>query len=111
MSELTLLVVLRPASGASLPAGGLTSATLPAGAPEPQDAARVREHLAGRGFDLGPLVGISFSITGTRELAREVFGDVPAVGSVSLERLPADVRRPVLAIEAEAPPDFGPSSF
>ena len=111
MSELTLLVVLRPASGAPLPAGGLTSATLSAGAPDPQDAARVREHLAGRGFELGPLVGISFSITGTRELARDVFGEVPAAGAVSLERLPEDVRRRVLAIEAEAPPDFGPSSF
>jgi hypothetical protein len=111
MSELTLLVVLRPASGAPPPAGGLTSATLAAGVPDPQDAARVREYLAGRGFELGPLVGISFSITGTRELARDVFGKVPTAGAVSLKRLPANVRRHVLAIETEAPPDFGPSSF
>ena len=111
MSERTVLVVLRPSSGAPLPPGGLTSATVHAGAPDPQAAERVRSHLAGRGFDLGPLVGISFSITGTRELIRQVFGDVPDAGALPLDRLPEDVRRLMLAVEAEAPPDFGPNSF
>ena len=111
MSELTLLVVLRAASGAQLPPGGVTSGTLAAGVPGPKDTERVRAYLAGRGFDLGPLVGISFSITGTRELAHGLFGDIPKAGPVSLERLPDDVHRRVLAIEIEAPPDFGPRSF
>ena len=111
MSDLTLTVVLRPAGGGDLPPGGPTTANLGDTAPDPQAVARVRRFFAGRGFALGAFVGNAFSITGSPELARDVFGDVPDVGALSLHRLPDDVRGDVLAVEAEPPLDFGPVSF
>ena len=107
----TLTVVLRPASGEDLPAGGLTARTLPGAAPDAAAAERVRALFAARGFDVGQLVGIAFSITASSDVARQTFGSVPEVGSLSLERLPPDIREHVLAVEAEPPLDFGPTSF
>jgi hypothetical protein len=106
---LTLTVVLRPASGEDLPAAGLTSQTVAGAAPDPAAAERARALFAARGFEVGQLVGIAFSITAPIEVAREVIGEVPDVGSLPLDRLPADIR--LLAIEAEPPLDFGPTSF
>jgi hypothetical protein len=103
----TLTVVLRPGSGAALPAGGLTAGTIAANAPDPEAAARVRSFFADRGFAVGPLVGIAFSITGP---AAEVFGRVPEAGSLPLERLPEDVSEHLVAVEAESPLDFGGAS-
>lgn len=109
----TLTVVLRPGSGAALPPGGLTADNVAAQAPDPAAAARVQRFFSERGFELGALVGNGFSITGPQALAVDVFGDVPEVGTLSLERLPADVREQLVAIEAEPPLDFGgePGSF
>ena len=111
MSDLTLTVVLRPAGGGDLPPGGPTTANLDDTAPDPQAVDRVRGRFAGRGFELGAFVGNAFSITGSPELARDVFGDLPDVGSLPLERLPDAARRDILAVEAEPPLDFGPGSF
>lgn len=109
--SVTLTVVLRPAGGGTLPPGGTTTQNIDATAPDPQAVARVRALFAGRGFALGAFVGNAFSITGPPELAREVFGDVPEVGSLPLDRIPADVRSDILSVEAEPPLDFGPPSF
>jgi hypothetical protein len=109
--HVTLTVVLRPADGGELPPDGVTVETLAQNAPEPQAVAQVQSFFAGRGFEVGPLVGIAFSITGPRQLAVKVFGDLPEVGALPLDRLPDDVREPILSVEAEAPLDFGPPSF
>lgn len=111
MSDRTLTVVLRPMSGEDLPPGGLTSQTVARFLPDADAAERVRALFAARGFDVGRLVGIAFSITAPQDAVRQLFGSVPDVGSLPLDRLPADVREHVLAIEAEPPLDFGPTSF
>ncbi|MBA3746647.1 MAG: hypothetical protein H0W96_04030 [Solirubrobacterales bacterium] len=108
---LTLTVVLRPASGEDLPPGGPTVETLSGAAVDRDAAERVRALFVARGFEVGRLVGIAFSITAAADLARETFGDVPGTGSVPTDRLPPDIRNNVLAIEAEPPLDFGPTSF
>jgi hypothetical protein len=109
--SVTLTVVVRPAHGGDLPPGGVTQQNLAENAPDPQAVERVRALFAGRGFQLGAFVGNAFSITGPPELAAEVFGSVPDAGSLALDRLPADARRDILAVEAEPPLDFGPVSF
>jgi hypothetical protein len=107
----TLTVVLRPAGGRELPPGGLTAATIGDGAPDPNAAERARAAFEERGFEVGPLVGIAFSITAPREHASDVFGELPDAGSVGLGGLPEGMRSEILAVEAEPPPDFGPRSF
>jgi hypothetical protein len=109
--SVTLTVVLRPAGGGDLPPGGATTQNLGDIAPDPQAVERARALFAGRGFELGAFVGNAFSITGSPELAREVFGALPDVGSLPLDRLPAAARGDILAVEAEPPLDFGPGSF
>jgi hypothetical protein len=115
------------------PAGGpqdteVTAATLADHAPDPAAAQHVVDHLHGLGFEVGELVGISFSVTARRSRFEEVFGTPLTVGEetsgtitnvttihgeleLPLERLPADVRRDVTAVTFTAPPDFGPGSF
>jgi hypothetical protein len=73
-----------------------------------------RRWFADQGFSTGPLVGISFSIEGSRSLMDEYFADFPTAEGpekeLGLERLPTDVRALVRAVVVEAPPDFGPTN-
>lgn len=108
---LTLTVVLRPAGGGDPPPEGATAQNIAGQLPDPQAASRVQEFFADRGFTLGALVGIGFSITGSADLSREVFGTVPEVGELALDGLPAQISEHVVAVEAEPPLDFGPGSF
>jgi hypothetical protein len=79
---------------------------------------RVRDELSRAGFDIGPLVGGSFSISGPRQLFDRYFGLTlegvrsPAVPeALPLERLPADVKGAVRSILFTRPPDFGPTNW
>jgi hypothetical protein len=95
------LVVLRPAGGGEPGEGeAITAESIGRHAPDPDVAERARRYFAERGFEVGPLVGISFSITGPPGLMEEL----------DLEALPADVREAVHEVATEPPPDFGPGN-
>lgn len=121
-------VVLRPASGR--PAGAdeaITSANVEQFLPSPAAAERVRNAFSARGFEVGPVVGTSFSITapaqrfeeefGVRVRSREdggieaVSGDDDANLELPLSRLPDPLADGVAAVTFSPPPDFGPTSF
>lgn len=77
---------------------------------EPVEAARLlfREG----GFELGPYVGISFSISGPPERFERFFGvRLGEMASLSfpLENLAGEVRESIEAVTFTPPPAFGPS--
>ena len=121
-------VVLRAASGKAPDGHSLiTAETLKEFAPSEEAVARAKAAFSTAGFEVGPLVGNSFSITapvGTFEkvfktqLRRQEHGGIESVrqdGSTSLElplgALPASVANPVAAVTFTPPPDFGPTKF
>jgi hypothetical protein len=87
---------------------------------DPASARRVQDHLRSLGFDVGPLVGTSFSITAPVDLFRRSFGDDrpfaadeprPAGDApldLPVDRLPDEAARAVRSITFSPPPDFGP---
>ena len=74
---LSAQVVLRSASGRSAnEAGAITAENIDMFVPPPETAARVAAAFQSLGFATGPLVGISFSITGSAGRFGKVFGAV-----------------------------------
>lgn len=72
---LSAQVIMRSASGQSLKdAGAITAENIDMFAPLPETAARVEAEFQSLGFSTGPLVGISFSITGSASQFEKVFG-------------------------------------
>lgn len=73
-----------------------------------------RDFFSERGFEVGPLVGISFSIAGSSERMESQFADFePQSGQereLSLDGLPPQVRKAVRTVTTEAPPAFGPGN-
>ena len=68
------LAVLRPGSGTPLTGTSrITAEHLADYLPDPDAARRVTEGLRSAGFDVGPLVGISMSISGPSELFEGFF--------------------------------------
>ena len=108
----TALVVL--ATPTSPPAGGYTVAngppTLPAG-PE-----AVQKWFSSKGFDVDPVVGIAFSISGPGNLFNRTFGRVDPGSTVEYDqaalagRLDQNLLRYVAAVVVGPPPDFGPGN-
>ena len=89
--------------------------------PDPVSVRRVQDHLRSLGFEVGPLIGTSFSITAPVDLFRRSFGDDPPVAAASpprsvgddlldlpVDRLPDEAARAVRSITFSPPPDFGP---
>jgi hypothetical protein len=73
--DIVAIVVLAPASGRAITGGTeITAETLEAFAPDPGDVEHVTGVLAGAGFGVGPLVGISVSISAPRETFERFFG-------------------------------------
>jgi hypothetical protein len=107
-------VLLRPASGAMPRDADLTAANIKAIVPAPDAVAAVTTDLADAGFDIGPVVGLSFSISARRSLFDSFFGISAAgvkKGEISLDGVPARVRRAVAAITFPPSPDFGPGNY
>ena len=117
-------VVLRPAT--TPPSGELvTSSTIAEYAPPAEAAESIRRFFAGAGFSVGPLVGISFSISGPLASFERTFDERPRVkdrGGVQeattaaghelrLDRLPPELQPFVGAVTFTPPPDFGPTSY
>jgi hypothetical protein len=109
------LVVLRPAGGGDVTGEPITAATVREHQPDPQAAERARRAFADAGFEVGPLVGISFSIAGPRRLLESRFpgfDELEGTGAeLPLDRLPADTADAVAAVVSEKPPDFGPGNW
>jgi hypothetical protein len=92
--------------------------------PDPASARQVQDHLRSLGFEVGALIGTSFSITAPVDLFRQAFGDAPPTGTADRHRdragveprdlptdlLPADAARVVRSITFAPPPDFGPTA-
>jgi hypothetical protein len=107
MTSESALVVLRP--------GGSPVSTRDwERPPEAADVDRVMAWFREHGFETGPLVGISFAITGPPELFRERLGEaVPddaGAAAYAVDALQPDVAALVDAIVVQAPPDFGPGN-
>jgi hypothetical protein len=85
----------------------------PAFAPAPDSVARLAEDWFRRqGFEVGPVVGTSFAVTGDRDVFLRHLGFDPAAGGTlapsARRAMPADVGAVVLDVMVPAPPDFGP---
>ena len=121
-------VVLRSASGASpLGAVAVTSQNVREYLPSPSDAAHARSAFQAAGFEVGEVVGNSFSITAPASTFEEVFKaklrrdgqkgvTVRSRGAAGEEgyELPVDnltggLGRHVAAAIFSPPPDFGPT--
>jgi hypothetical protein len=100
------LVVLQPGGEVA----EVTAATRDEWQPDRESAERARRAFAELDFEAGPLVGLSFSITGPRELFERVFPDFAAKErtgeSFDLSRVPDSVQ----AVVSEPPPAFGPGN-
>ncbi len=111
---LSALVILQP-SDPSAAGEPITSANLGRHTPSPGAVGELMEFFRSRGFEVGPFVGISFSITAPESTFRSVFdADLPTGARGDLEfdvgSLPADVRRHLQAVSFSEPPDFGPGA-
>ena len=119
-------VLLRPASGR--PIGGrdeITSENIRDYAPPPEAAALARRAFEADGFDVGPMVGVSFSIAAAASTFERVFKtpievDAGRVGvtrgqgsslELPLDALPESLRSVIEAVTFERPVDFGPTSY
>lgn len=99
MSDTTsVLVVLHPAGGPN--PEPVTAANLADHQPDPAAAAAAQAWFAQQGYEVGPLVGTSFSIT----------GPAAALSAFAMDALPSDVAPAVQAVTASTPLDFGPGN-
>lgn len=125
---LSAQVLLRSASGK--PADGqaaITAANIREYLPSPEVAAGAKQAFAQRGFQVGEVVGNSFSITASGETFEKLFqaklrqgerGDVTVQGKsksesyeLPLAHLPDEIARLVEAVTFSPPPDFGPTAY
>ena len=114
---LSAQVLLKPESGRELTGeSAITTETLGQYQPSPEAAERVRKRYARAGFEVGPLVGISFSITAPASAFEKVFKTrIREAGKGDLElpkkALPRELAEDVAAVTFTPPPDFGPTSY
>lgn len=120
---LSAQVLLRPASGREV-AGDtvITTETLEQYLPSPEVAERVRVRYSRAGFEVGPVVGNSFSITAPASKFEQALhtkvreagkGAVEFAGGPELspEALPRELAEDVATVTFTPPPDFGPASY
>jgi hypothetical protein len=120
-------VVLRAASGKK-PHGraAVTAKSLKDYEPSPEAVTEAQEAFTAQGFEVGPMVGNSFSVTAPAETFESVFQTtirthkergVEAVREktssyeLPLEALPKTLRKHLEAVTFSPPPDFGPTNF
>ena len=104
------IVLLRPASGATdVP---ITVKTLTEHAPDRDAAEHARRWFEGAGFNVGPLVGTSFSIVAPAAHMSSLFPDFSPgkERELRLDRLPRAVAENLQAVATESPPEFGPNN-
>ena len=126
-TPITMQVILRAASGQAPDAHTpVTAATLEQFQPDASAAESTRQHFRQAGFEVGNLVGTSFSITAAAGTYQQFFGtqvhldsagtslvsgDGTARRELPLHDLPAAVQPHVAAVTLGEPMDFGPTSY
>ena len=127
-SIISAQVILRPASGKKISGKVMISAKNVAEfAPSPGEVSAVAAEFRSGGFDTGPLVGISFSVTGTISTFEKFFGIKIQIGKdkgyefvtgnktfsheLPGNELPELLRKSIHAVAFTLPPDFGPTDF
>ena len=120
-------VVLGPASGNRVddPAR-VTAESIDEYTPSPEAVTVVKRFFRDAGFDVGKMVGNSFSVTASHITFERVFqsklhctegivrvanGDDGEIYELPLVVLPQSIYRDVLAVTFTPPPDFGPTNF
>jgi hypothetical protein len=102
--EISAQVVLRAK-------GPITAATLAENQPPRENVEAVQGLFRDAGFKLGPYVGISFSISGSKQLFERFFrtrlSEVKSY-ELPLHALPKEVASVIEAVTFTPPPDFGP---
>ena len=116
--ETSVLVVLRTGARTEPDHEKMVAATVAEVMPSQEAVDSVRGWFEAQGFTLGPQVGISFAVTGSRERFEQVLGAQPpdeaamrrseADWEMTLRQVPADVSQHIRAITVSRPPDFGP---
>ena len=117
-------VLLQSASGKKLGANTLITAENIEDFSPPTDAYPVVSNLfRSKDFEVGPLVGPTFSITASVNKFEALFkvdlqrGEKDAIECVGggleilLDNLPADARKIIQTVTFSEPPDFGPTEF
>jgi hypothetical protein len=119
-------VLLRPASGRRIRGAAITSKNVAEFAPPADVAEQVANAFRQEGFEVGPLVGVSFSITAPASEFERVFevrlslvreGSVKVAGkredpdTLPVASLPPTIAERIEAVTFTPPPDFGPTSF
>ena len=124
--RISALVVLRPENDRAT-SGQITSEVVGSYMPARAAVEATTSFFAERGFDVSDVVAISFSITASRSLFEDLFGQEVQVerrrggelssvrltsGSLefSLSALPKDISRNLQAVTFTPPPDFGPGN-
>lgn len=119
-NEISAQVVLLPADGTPPgPDEAITAATIERFRPSAQVAERAQKSFRAAGFETGPCVGNSFSISAPAAAFRRILKSTgrksaPAewVGlEIQAADLPAELAEGLLAIVFPQPPEFGPGSF
>jgi hypothetical protein len=121
-------VVLYPASGKTINENTrITSENINEFLPDKETYERAKNYFFKAGFDTGPLVGISFSVTAPVHTFTALFkvkfykseeGKITcekenSTGSLELpvNNLPRDIQELIQSVTFTPPPDFGPSNF
>lgn len=118
MTELSALVILRPAAGGVLGQNEpTTSENVEQALPAPEAVDLARQYFRAQGLDVAEAFGPSFSISASRERLEQLLGmelsdDVLAKGAeVQPDFLPPELAAVVQAVVFTPPPDFGPTDF
>ncbi len=123
VKQISAQVILKPASGQAIePTTQITSENVAQFMPSPAAISKATRELRAKGFEVGPCVGNSFSITGPTSLFESVFKHSIQVKEHQVtftdsgyelpkEKIPALLRQEVSHITFTAPPDFGPGNM
>jgi len=122
VTELSALVVLRPARGRLAGDEPITAETVGAYAPDAAGAAAAEAYFRDAGFSVTDRLGLSFSITAPASRFEDTFGTSlverdagvrTEAGTLELplERVPGDVAAAVETVTFTPPPDFGPTKW
>lgn len=122
-------MALKSASGKSFDGQtAITAENIADYSPSPDTVAAAAAGFKKAGFEIGNMVGNSFSITATKSTFEKFFKiklkaddrgglmvagakDAPASYELPLKALPKDLLQFVAAVTLSPPPDFGPSSY
>jgi hypothetical protein len=107
-TALVVLAVPSPGAGGHTTAGGAPT--------EPEGADLARNWFLSRGFQVDPVVGIAFAISGPAGLFRRTLGGADDGSAAELHpaelrgRVDDEVLTHLAAIVVGSPPDFGPGN-